>query len=113
MTMLHSSSVSLTLLTLLMGKTDQPFSSAKLGLTYILTTVECVIMPSRKRRLLEDFQQLVDDLYSFVRSRESLTENEQLFIENWLMILQLEYSRWAKSPVQIVRVPKEGFPSRH
>jgi len=50
-------------------------------------------MRSRKQRLFKDLGQIVTHLQSLFLSRQSLTENEQLFIENRLMILQLEYSQ--------------------
>lgn len=48
-------------------------------------------MPLKKQKLLKEFGKLVADLQLLFRSH-SLTENEQLFIENRLMILQMEYS---------------------
>ena len=64
-------------------------------------------MPSKKERLLKGFGNIVADLQLFFRSRPSLTENEQLFIENRLMILQVEYNLWTKRPIKVVRVPKK------
>ena len=54
---------------------------------------------------MKNFEQVVIDLQSFFRTREPLTENEQLFVENRLMILQWEYSFWAQRPIKIVRAP--------
>jgi hypothetical protein len=66
-------------------------------------------MRSTKQRLLKDFGQIVTHLQSLFRSRQSLTENEQLYIENRLMILQLEYSLWAKRPIKIA-LPEKKLP---
>jgi hypothetical protein len=64
-------------------------------------------MRSKKEKLLKGFGKIVADLQLFFRSRNSLTENEQLFIENRLMILQVEYNHWTKRPVKVVRVSKK------
>jgi len=64
-------------------------------------------MAPKKERLLKGFGSIVADLQLFFRSQPSLTENDQLFIENRLMILQVEYNRWTMRPIQIVRVPEK------
>jgi hypothetical protein len=66
-------------------------------------------MASSKQRLLKDFGRIVADLEVLFRSRQFLAENEQLFIENRLMILELEYSKWANRPIKIV-LPENDSP---
>ena len=55
-------------------------------------------MPAKREKLLKEFGKVVADLQLLFRSRQSLTENEQLFIENRLMILQMEYSLCTNDP---------------
>ena len=47
-------------------------------------------------KMLKRLEESVQELYVFFRTRQSLTESEQLFIENRLMILQIEYNIWAR-----------------
>jgi hypothetical protein len=47
-------------------------------------------------KLLKRLDESVQELCVFFRTRQSLTESEQLFIENRLMILQIEYNIWAR-----------------
>ena len=77
---------------------------------------ESLIMPTKKEKLLKGFGKSVADLQLFFRSRKSLTENEQLFIENRRMILQVEYNHWTNRPIKVVRVSKEDtlpWPKAH
>ena len=62
-------------------------------------------MPPSKQGLLENFGQIVADLELLFRSKQTFTENEQLFFENRLLILRLQYFRWAKGPR-----PKQDLP---
>jgi hypothetical protein len=50
----------------------------------------------RKKRALRHFRQSVADLQELLRDLHSLSDTEQLLIENRLMILQFEYTRWLK-----------------
>lgn len=52
-------------------------------------------MPTRRNQILKEFDDAVAGLRSLLRSRQLLTDSEQLFIENRLMILQIEYRLWA------------------
>ena len=64
-------------------------------------------MPPKKEKLLKEFDKVVAALQLLFRSRQSLTENEQLFIENRLMILQMEYSLCTKRPKKVVPVAEK------
>lgn len=46
--------------------------------------------------MLQRLDESVQELCVFFRRRQTLTESEQLFIENRLMILQIEYNIWAR-----------------
>ena len=48
----------------------------------------------KKEQVLDLFGGIVVELESVFRNAESLTEDEKLFIENRLLFLQMEYSRW-------------------
>lgn len=58
-----------------------------------------------KKQALRELDETVVHLRSLLRSRQSLNEAEQLFIENRLMILQIEYSVWAKTKLHEKRLP--------
>ena len=45
----------------------------------------------KRDELLKEFQECVSGLISLLRSQEDLTQEEQLFIENRIVILQMEY----------------------
>ena len=47
-------------------------------------------------KMLKRLDESVQELCVFFRTHQSLTESEQLFIENRLMILQIEYNIWAR-----------------
>jgi hypothetical protein len=64
-------------------------------------------MAKTKDKLLKGFGKMVADLQLLFRSRPSLSENEQLFIENRLMILQWEYHLWAGRSIKILSKPKK------
>lgn len=49
-----------------------------------------------RSRILKTFDSAAADLRSLLRARPELSEAEQLFIENRLMMLQIEYTFWAK-----------------
>lgn len=49
-----------------------------------------------KKQVLNNLHRVAADLQQLLRSRVPLTEGEQLFIENRLMIMQLQYQQWAK-----------------
>ena len=51
-------------------------------------------------RLLKDFDQSFVGLLSLLRARKSLTVDQQLFIENRLTMLRVEYSMWAAQHVK-------------
>lgn len=53
-------------------------------------------MPRNRAEMFKDLDRLTVALRSFFRAGHPLSEAEQLFIENRLMILQIEYSLWAK-----------------
>ena len=55
-----------------------------------------VIIMTQKDKLLVSFGELVADLQSFFQTCHPLTESEQLFIENRLLLLQIEYTKWSK-----------------
>lgn len=58
-------------------------------------------MLSKKRaNMLKLLDAVTADLRSFFRAGHSLSETEQLFVENRLMILQIEYSLWAKEKLK-------------
>lgn len=64
-------------------------------------TFSDIHMPSKKRsELLKNLHAVTTDLRSFFRAGHALSEAEQLFIENRLMILQIEYSLWAKDKLK-------------
>ena len=54
-------------------------------------------MAPDKRSALEKLDEAVNDLRLLFRDHECLTEEERLFFENRLMILQIEYNVWAKA----------------
>jgi hypothetical protein len=44
--------------------------------------------------VLETFAKIATDLQCLFRARQPLTADQQLFIENRIMMLQLEYKLW-------------------
>ena len=50
----------------------------------------------RKEGTLQRFNQSAADMYALFEDLHSLSDSEQLMIENRLMILQLEYARWRR-----------------
>ena len=52
----------------------------------------------KKEQVLDLFGGIVVELESLFRHPQSLTEDEKLFIENRLLFLQMEYSRWVTRP---------------
>jgi hypothetical protein len=52
----------------------------------------------KKEQVLDLFGGLVVELESLFRRPDSLTDDEKLFIENRLLFLQMEYSRWVMRP---------------
>ena len=59
-------------------------------------------MAPTTERILKSFDYIIADIHCLLRSHQSLTESEQLFFENRLMVLQMEYYRWAQRPLDIV-----------
>ena len=70
-------------------------------------------MASEKQNLLKRFGQIVTDIQLLLRARPLLTDNEQLFLENRLMILQLEYNLWANRPIKVLLEPDIDLPPLH
>jgi hypothetical protein len=52
-------------------------------------------MASKQDQLLADFERCFAGLVSLFRKPRYLTLDDQLFIENRLLLLQLEYNLWA------------------
>ncbi len=50
-----------------------------------------------KQTALEKLDEAVNDLRLLFRDQEFLTDEERLFFENRLMILQIKYNVWAKA----------------
>ena len=55
------------------------------------------MLNEEKQEAFHKFDEAVIDLRRLLRDRESMTDDERLFLENRLMILQLEYNVWAKA----------------
>jgi hypothetical protein len=53
-------------------------------------------MVTDTEKMLKRLDESVQELRLFFRTRQQLTESEQLFIENRLMILRIEYTTWAR-----------------
>ena len=53
-------------------------------------------MVTDTERMLKRLDESVQELRLFFRTHQHLTESEQLFVENRLMILQIEYTTWAR-----------------
>ena len=47
-------------------------------------------------KMLKRLDESVQELRLFFRTHQQLTESKQLFVENRLMILQIEYTTWAR-----------------
>ena len=60
-------------------------------------------MTPTKEGTLRGFGRVVGDMQSLLRSRAVLTETEQLFLENRLMLLQCEYLLWTQRAINIIR----------
>jgi len=67
-----------------------------------------LIMAPTKEGTLRGFGRVVGDLQSLLRSRAALTETEQLFLENRLMLLQCEYNLWTQRAIKIIRHERTG-----
>jgi hypothetical protein len=65
-------------------------------------------MASKDDQLLEDFGRAFDGLVSLFRRRRYLQMSEQLFIENRLLMLQLEHKLW-KQRLHIDRFPETNI----
>jgi hypothetical protein len=50
--------------------------------------------------MLKSFDDAAAELRSFLRAGHPLSEAEQLFIENRLMMLRMEYTIWAKDKLK-------------
>jgi hypothetical protein len=50
---------------------------------------------TKQEQLLEDFERCFVGLVSLFRKPRYLTMNDQLFIENRLLLLQMEYNLWS------------------
>ena len=59
----------------------------------------------KKEQVLDLFGGIVVELQSLFSHPESLTDDEKLFIENRLLFLQMEYSRWVTRPDNSQRQP--------
>ncbi len=51
---------------------------------------------SLNETVLQDLHQVASRVQALLRGRPSLTDAEQLFIENRLMMMQIEYQQWVK-----------------
>jgi hypothetical protein len=60
---------------------------------------------SKQDQLLRDFDQNFVGLMFLFRARGYLTTHEQLFIENRLLLLQIEYNLWAARLRKATRFP--------
>ena len=52
--------------------------------------------PKQRFQVLEHLHETAASLQTFLRSRPSLTDAERLFIENRLMMMQIEYQQTTK-----------------
>ena len=55
------------------------------------------MLNEEKQEAFDKFDEAVMDLRRLFRDQESMTDEERLFLENRLMILQIEYNVWAKA----------------
>jgi len=55
-----------------------------------------VQLPTQRFEVLEHLHEAAASLQAFLRSRPALTEAEQLFIENRIMMMQIEYQQATK-----------------
>lgn len=65
-------------------------------------------MPAKTQKVLSDFDWAAGDLRALLRTRPPLTEAEQLFIENRLMMLQIEYTLWTNMHSKTHHGPARG-----
>ena len=65
-------------------------------------------MTSTRNQLLKDFDKCCVGLVSLLQARQYLTVNQQLFIENRLMMLQMEYHLWAARLQKTARLPTKN-----
>ena len=63
-------------------------------------TMDEVSAPKQRFRVLEHLHETAVSLQAFLRSRPPLTEAEQLFIENRLMVMQIEYQQASKQKLK-------------
>ena len=65
-------------------------------------------MTSTRNQLLKDFDKSCVGLVSLLQARQCLTVNQQLFIENRLMMLQMEYRLWVGRLQKTARLPAKN-----
>ncbi len=53
------------------------------------------MLSQNRSHMLKSFDEAADELRLFLRAGHPLSEAEQLFIQNRLMMLRMEYSLWA------------------
>ena len=63
----------------------------------------------KKELVLEAFAKVATDLQCLFRTHQSLTADEQLFIENRMTMLQLEYRVWTHRAK--IRLLSSNFPA--
>jgi hypothetical protein len=71
------------------------------------------IMASKQDRILEDFAQCFCGLISLFRSRRYLDIDDQMFIENRIILLKLEYNLWAAGLRNTPRTSAVTYPTNH
>ena len=66
------------------------------------------MMTPTRSQLLKNFDKCCVGLVSLLQARQCLTVNQQLFIENRLMMLQMEYRLWAGRLQKTARLPAKN-----
>ena len=57
-------------------------------------------MAEKHEKVLQDFKLISGQLQAFLRKRPSLTDSQQLAIENCLLMLQIEYGHWRQDEIR-------------
>jgi hypothetical protein len=65
---------------------------------------------AKKEQVLETFGKVATELQLLLRAPQSLTVDEQLFIQNRLVMLQLEFRVWSHR-AKIKKLLVVGFPA--